>query len=245
MHLHGVLDLTYISPRARIADNSLVSPNTVILGETVIGENTFIGDYVVIGFPKRRTLRKLLLNPPKHPVLSLLDNESKGARIGKNTIIRPFTTIYEDSVIGDNVETGHNVLIREETRIGSNTIVGTGTIIDGYTVIGNNVRIESGVYIPPKTIIEDNVFLGPRVVVTNDKYPVSKRLVGVVIRKGAVIGANTVLIAGVEVGEEAVVAAGSIVTRNVPPRTVVMGSPAKPVMTREEYEEKKRKYEKQ
>ncbi len=239
-----MIPMGYISFKAKISENTRIHDTSIILGETIIGENTYIGDYVIIGFPRRKPLRQLMLKQVEYGVLRDLDELSNGARIGSNTLIRPFTIIYEDTEIGDNVETGHHVLIREETKIGSNTLIGTGTIIDGYAAIGSNVRIESGVYIPPKTIIEDNVFLGPRAVITNDKYPVSKKLIGVKIKRGAVIGANSVLIAGVEIGEEAVVAAGAVVTRNVPPRTVVAGIPAKPVMSREEYEEKKKRYEK-
>ena len=126
-------------------------------------------------------------------------------------------------------------MIREKVRIGNNTLIGSHTIVDGHVTIGENVRIESGVYIPPYTTIGDNVFIGPYAVFTNDKYPMSKRLMGVVIRRNAVIGANAILIAGVEVGENSVIAAGSVVTKDVPPDTVV-GMPAKPIMRREEEE---------
>ncbi len=234
----------YVSPRARFLGKIILSDSAIVYGSTAIGGNSIIGDYVVLGFPRRRVLKSLrnAFSTMKN-VYEQYDSISSGVIIGENVVIRPFTVVYEGSRIGDNVETGHFVLIREEVEVGEGSLIGTNTIVDGYVRIGRNVRIESGVYIPPKTIIEDNVFLGPHATITNDKYPVSKRLVGVTIRRGAVIGANSTLIAGVEIGEEAVVAAGSVVTRNVPPRTVVAGVPAKPIASRKEYDEKKKAYE--
>jgi acetyltransferase-like isoleucine patch superfamily enzyme len=115
--------------------------------------------------------------------------------------------------------------------------------IDYDVVIGSNTRIEGLVYIPPKTIIGKNVFIGPGVVFTNDPYPPSKRLVGAVVEDHAVIGARSVILAGVKIGARSVVAMGSLVTRDVPPDTVVMGSPAKPAYSRSVYEKKKSLWE--
>ncbi|VVB66705.1 UDP-3-O-(3-hydroxymyristoyl)glucosamine N-acyltransferase [Candidatus Gugararchaeum adminiculabundum] len=153
-------------------------------------------------------------------------NEEK-LEIGENCLIRSLTIIYGDVTIGNNVKTGHNVLIREKTKIGNNCLIGTGTIIDGTVTIGNNVIVQSGVYIPRDCIIEDNVFLGPMCVLTNDKYPPQPKLQGVTIKKNASIGANATLLPGVIIGENAMVGAASVVTKNVPPGVVVIGSPAK------------------
>jgi len=151
--------------------------------------------------------------------------------IGRNHTIRSGTIIYDNVLIGDNFQTGHNVLIRDGTIIGNNVLVGTGTIIDGDVIIGNDVRIQSMCYIPPKTRIEDGVFLGPNVVLTNDKYPMSPKdnLIGPTIKRGAVICANCTILPGVEIGEEALVAAGAIVTKDIPPRKMAIGCPAKVV----------------
>jgi len=224
----------FISSRARL--NGAVVGDSVILGPSMVGEGSFIDDDVTVGYPVRSKIRSIRS-------MGELDLVSEGARIGGSCIIRRGTVIYENVELGNNVETGHNVLIRERTVIGDGTRIGTATVIDGDIKIGRNVSIQSMVYIPIGTVIEDEVFIGPNAVITNDKYPPSRRLQGVTIRRGAVIGANATLIAGVEVGEGAVVAAGSVVTRDVEPRTVVAGVPAKPIYSLDEYLKKKRAYE--
>lgn len=154
---------------------------------------------------------------------------SKSPVIGKNSVIRSNTVIYNDVKIGNNFKTGHNVLIREKTAVGNNVLVGTNAVIEGNCKIGSNVSIQSNVYVPTDTIIEDYVFIGPCACFTNDKYPirVDYELKGPVIRHGASIGANSTFLSGVEVGEGAMVAAGAIVTRDIPPFYLAIGAPAR------------------
>ncbi|WP_413826820.1 acyltransferase [Methanobrevibacter sp. UBA313] len=154
---------------------------------------------------------------------------SKEPVLGKNIVIRSNSIIYNDVVIGDDFKTGHNVIIREKTNIGNDVLIGTNTVIEGECVIGNNVSIQSNVYIPRNTIIEDNVFIGPCACFTNDRYPirVDYKLKGPRIRKGASIGANTTFLSNLEIGEGAMVAAGAVVTRSVPPFYLAIGTPAK------------------
>lgn len=212
----------------------------------MIGEGTIVEPFVVIGHPIRSKLLSVR-DRGGSIIEQLMDEVSNGAIIGRNCIVRSNVIIYENVEIGDGVETGgHNALIRENTRVGANTRIGSGGVIidGGDTVIGSNVSIQSMVYIPRGgTVIEDNVFLGPNVVITNDKYPPSKRLDGVRIRRNAVIGANATLIAGIEVGENAVVAAGSVVTKDVPPGEVVAGVPAKPIYGVDVFIKKRIEYE--
>lgn len=154
---------------------------------------------------------------------------SKSPIIGKSPTIRSNTIIYDDVEIGDNFKTGHNVLIREKTKIGDNTLIGTNVVIEGNCTIGNNVSIQSNVYIPTNTIIEDYVFIGPCACFTNDRYPirVDFKLKGPKLRKGASIGANSTFLSDMEIGEGAMVAAGAIVTMDIPPYYLAIGAPAK------------------
>jgi acetyltransferase-like isoleucine patch superfamily enzyme len=149
--------------------------------------------------------------------------------IGKNAFIRSNTVIYDDVEIGNDFKTGHGVLVREKTRIGNDVLIGTNSVIEGHCTFGSNIRIQSNVYIPLKTIIEDNVFIGPCVCLTNDKYPVriDFDLKGPIIRKGASIGANSTFLSGVEIGEGAMIAAGAIVTHDVPSYFLAIGAPAR------------------
>lgn len=223
----------------------LLEGDNVILGPSSIGDGAILGRGVILGYPCRSSLReKLDWSKIKDFDPKIYDSISSGVKLGDSSTIRPGTVIYERVSAGTNLETGHNVLIREDTTIGDHVQVGSSTIIDGKTTIGSHVNIQSRVYLPSMTTVEDDVFLAPCVTVTNDRYPLSKKLTGVTIKRGAVIGANAVLIAGITVGEEAVVAAGALVTRNIPPRTVAIGIPARQRMAVEEYRRKKQEYEK-
>ena len=150
--------------------------------------------------------------------------------LGKTPMIRSGSVIYEGTAIGDNLETGHNVIIREENRIGDNFSIWSNSVIDYGCIIGNNVKIHANVYIAQFTIIEDDVFIAPGVIIANDLCPVcTKCMKGPTIRRGAKIGVNATLLPHIIIGEFALVAAGSVVTKDVPAYTLVVGSPAKVV----------------
>lgn len=156
------------------------------------------------------------------------DSDTSPPVIGENPTIRHGSIIYDDVIIGDGFSTGHDVLLREFTEIGDDVLVGTKTVIDGRTDVGSHVSLQTGVYVPSHTTIGDNVFIGPHAVLTNDMFPVrtDTELVGPTIEDGASIGANATLLPGVTVGEEAFVAAGAVVTEDVPPKTLAIGVPA-------------------
>ena len=145
--------------------------------------------------------------------------------------------------LGSNVKIWNMAYIGTNTEIGNNVIIGSLAHVDYDVKIGSNTKIEGLVYIAPKCIIGKNVFIGPSATLTNDPYPPSTKLVGVCIEDNAVIGARAVIKAGVTIGKNSVVAMGSIVTKDVPPDTVVVGSPAKIVYTRAKYDEKMKDWE--
>lgn len=151
--------------------------------------------------------------------------------IGPDGIIRSFAVIYGDVSIGSHFQCGHHVLIREHTTIGDYVTVGTGVTIDGHVQIGSYVKLETGVYIPTDTTIGNYVFFGPGAVLTNDRYPLRLRedyvAVGPTVEDNVTIGARAVVLPGVRVGEGSIVAAGAVVTHDVPPWTLVVGVPGR------------------
>jgi acetyltransferase-like isoleucine patch superfamily enzyme len=152
--------------------------------------------------------------------------------IGPHAIVRSFTVIYAGSTIGAHLETGHGVVIREENRIGDGFSIWNNSTIDYGCVIGNRVRVHNGVYVAQFTIIEDDVFLAPGVMIANDRHPICRECMkGPTIKRGARVGVNATLLPEVVIGEEALVGAGAVVTKDVPPRAVVVGNPARVVNT--------------
>ena len=181
-------------------------------GINIIGEGAQIFEPVTIGFPSRENIGTTGFS---------------GSTIGHHAILRSGTIIYCDVIIGNNFQSGHNTLIREKTRIGDRTAIGTATVIDGNTSIGNDVSLQSMVYIPTNTTIDDHVFIGPNAVLTNDRYPPSGCLKGPIVKTGAAIGANATILPGVCIGAGAFVAAGSVVTYDVPDHMMAIGTPAR------------------
>jgi acetyltransferase-like isoleucine patch superfamily enzyme len=151
--------------------------------------------------------------------------------------------VAKDAAVGKNVKIWHFAYVGSKAEIGDNVMIGSLTHVDYGVKIGSNTRIEGSVYIPPLTVIGSNVFIGPAAAFTNDPYPMSPKMVGVVVEDGAIIGGRSVFKPGVRVGRSSVVAMASVVTKDVPPDTVVMGHPAKPVYSRAEYDRKKKAWE--
>jgi acetyltransferase-like isoleucine patch superfamily enzyme len=154
--------------------------------------------------------------------------ESSPPEIGAGSVIRSGTVIYDDVAAGESFQTGHNALVRELTTLGDDCLVGTNAVVDGRSDLGDGVSLQTGAYVPSETTLGDRVFLGPHATLLNDPYPVRKDvdLQGPAIQSDASIGANSTVLPGVTVGERAFVAAGSVVTNDVPAETLAIGSPA-------------------
>ena len=151
--------------------------------------------------------------------------------------------VAPDAKLGKNVRIWHYAYVGSKSQIGDGVKIGSLVHVDYDVRVGSGTKIEGLAYIPPLSRIGKNVFIGPAAVLTNDPYPPSKKMIGVIIEDNAVIGARAVIRAGVRVGKGAVVAMGAVVTKDVPPGKVVMGVPARVKYTRKEFDAKMRAWE--
>lgn len=195
-------------------NNVFIDSNTIIRSNVTLGANAFIGSNCIIGeYWMDYCVGR---QKHKHPLL-----------IGENSLIRSGSIIYAGSEIGSDFQTGHHVTIREKSKIGSHVSVGTLSDIQGNCVIGNYVRMHSNVHIGQLSVIDDFVWIFPYVVLTNDPTPPSEEFVGVHVSPFSIIATGALIMPGLEIGQDALVAAGAIVTKNVEAYAVVMGNPAK------------------
>jgi acetyltransferase-like isoleucine patch superfamily enzyme len=151
--------------------------------------------------------------------------------IGVDAIIRPFTTVYAGTVIGERFQSGQGASIREDNVIGNDVSVGTNAVLEFGNRIGDRVRIHSGCFLEMVTV-EDDVFIGPNVTFADDPHPMGcprykECRGGATVRRLARIGANATILPGVVIGEDSLVGAGAVVVGDVPPGTVVVGNPAR------------------
>lgn len=150
-----------------------------------------------------------------------------------NVFIHDSAQVSDQTTLGEGTKIWNLVQIRENSSIGKNCIISKNVYIDFGISIGSNVKIQNNVSVYNGVTIEDDVFVGPCVVFTNDYLPRATssdwQVTPTLIKKGASLGANCTIVCGNEVGEFALVAAGSVVTKSVPPHALVAGNPAKPI----------------
>ncbi len=197
-----------------VGSDSYIDSNTILRKNTKLGTNSFVGANCIIG----EYQMDFCLTRKEY---------SHELTIGDNALIRSETIIYTGSKLGNNFQTGHRVTIRERSNIGDNVSIGTLSDIQGNCTIGNYVRMHSNVHVGQLSKIDDFVWIFPYVVLTNDPTPPSDNLVGVHINTFAIVATSSVVLPGIEIGQDALVAAGAIVTKNVDNHAVVGGNPAK------------------
>lgn len=225
----------------RLPDDVTVGEHVSISAGTVIGAGCVIEDGAVLGKVPKLARTSAAAGRPVEALV-----------VGDRVTLCAGCIVFAGATVGDDAIVGDQSYVRERARIGAGTVVGRGSAIDNDVTIGERVRIQTNVYVTAGTIVEDDVFLGPCAMTTNDdtmnRLPREARGGGgagggsaagggaaavplrpPTLRRGCRIGGGAILVPGVEIGEEAYVAAGAIVTRDVPPRAVVMGAPARVV----------------
>jgi len=197
-----------IEEGATLAEDVIVGPFTIIHANVSLGAGSFVESHCVLGRTER-------------------GRDPLPLEIGADATIRSHTVIYGGSKIGMGLQTGHSATIREHSTIGDRCRIGTQADIEGSVQIGDYVSIHSSVFIAPDARIGNYVWLFPYVVLTNDPHPPSSESQGILISDYAAVAANAVIMPGIVIGLDSLVAAGALVTRDVAPRTAVAGSPAR------------------
>jgi acetyltransferase-like isoleucine patch superfamily enzyme len=193
----------------------------VVHAGTVIGAGCTIEDHVVLG------------KGPQLAPGSSAEGEAGRLRLDENVKVCCGAVVFAGAEIGEGSIVGDQAYVRERSQIGPGSVIGRGSVVDNDVRVGARVRVQTGVYLTAFTIVEDDVFVGPGASTTNDdtmnRHSAETPLRGATLRRACRVGGSVVLTPGIEVGEEAFVAAGAVVTRDVPPRAVAMGVPARVV----------------
>ena len=198
-----------------------VHPTATVYPGTVLGDGVKVLENAVVGKQPSLSPRSTAKREPLPPT-----------EIGDDTIVSTGAIVFAGSRIGARVILGDQSCVRERVSIGDDVVLGRGSLVENDTSIGVMTRIQADAYITAYSTLEEHVFVAPCVVTTNDNFMgrTERRhelMKGPTIRRGARIGGGAILCPGVEVGEEAFVGAGAVVTKNVPARVVVVGSPAR------------------
>jgi acetyltransferase-like isoleucine patch superfamily enzyme len=197
-----------------------VHPTAIVHEGTILGDGVRVLEYAVVG---------------KQPTLGAASTARRDplppAQIGPGTVVSTGAIVFAGSRVGANCIVGDQSCIRERVELAEDCILGRGSLIENDTTVGAGTRIQAGAYITAYSTLEEDVFIAPCVVTTNDNFMgrTEKRralMKGPTIRRGARVGGGAIICPGVEIGEEAFVGAGAVVTKDVPARAVVVGSPA-------------------
>ena len=200
-----------------------VHPTAIVHEGTVLGEGVRVLEYAVVG---------------KQPVLSARSTAKREplppAELGDGAVVSTGAVVFAGTTIGARAIVGDQACVRERCTIGDDVVVGRGSLVENDTTVGARTKIQAEAYVTAYSTLEEDVFIAPCVVTTNDNFmgrtEARHELVkGPTIRRGARVGGGAVICPGVEIGEEAFIAAGAVVTKDVPPRMVAMGVPARAV----------------
>jgi acetyltransferase-like isoleucine patch superfamily enzyme len=198
-----------------------IHPSAIVYEGTVLGEGVRVLENAVVGKQPSLGASSTAKRDPLPPTT-----------IGDGTVISTGAIVFAGSSIGANCIVGDQSCIRERVAMADNCILGRGSLIENDTTVGAGTRIQAEAYITAYSTLEEDVFIAPCVVTTNDNFMgrTEKRrslMKGPTIRRGARVGGGAIILPGIEIGEEAFVGAGAVVTKDVPPRKVVVGSPAR------------------
>jgi len=211
-----------IGANVSIGAGCKIGHHVVIRDDTVIGNTVRIDDHASLGKHPMKAANSATTREQELPPLA----------VGELCIVGTGVVLYRGAAIDAKVLMADLATIRENVTIGRGTIVGRGVTVENFCTVGRYCKLESECYITAYSTLEDRVFIAPGVVTSNDNFVGRtaerfKHFKGVTVKKGARVGAGTVTLPGVTIGEDALVAAGSVVTKDVPGRKVVLGTPAR------------------
>jgi acetyltransferase-like isoleucine patch superfamily enzyme len=200
-----------------------VHPTAIVYPGTVLGEGVQVLEHAVVGKQPSLSPRSTAKREPLPP-----------SEVGAGTIVSTAAVVFAGTRIGERVIVGDQACIRERCDVGDDVVVGRGSLVENDTTIGALTKIQAHAYITAYSTLEDNVFIAPCVITTNDNFMGRteqrlEQIKGPTIRHGARIGGGAVLLPGIEIGEEAFVGAGAVVIKDVPPRALVVGNPARQI----------------
>jgi len=198
-----------------------VHPTAIVYPGTVLGEGVKVLEHAVVGKQPSLSPRSTAKREPLPPT-----------EIGDGTIVSTGAIVFAGTRIGARVILGDQSCVRERVVVGDDVVIGRGSLVENDTTIGALTKIQADAYVTAYSTLEDNVFIAPCVVTTNDNFMgrTERRhelIKGPTIRRGARVGGGAILCPGIEIGEEAFVGAGAVVTKDVAPRMLVVGSPAR------------------